>query len=104
MFESEELMQLNDLFGRSDYLDFVPSFAQDFMKERVKEEEKKNVKINKLDAGYSHAIFLDSTGKVYVFGAGHYGQLGLGFDDIKASKPAILKELNDGLDRIVNIA
>jgi alpha-tubulin suppressor-like RCC1 family protein len=104
VFESEEIVHLNEMFGKSDFLDFVPNFAKDFMKEQNNDDDQKDVKISKLDAGYSHAIFLDSEGIVYVFGAGHYGQLGLGFDDIKAKKPVILKELNDGLEKIVNIA
>lgn len=70
----------------------------------MKDEERTDVFIQKIDAGYSHAMFLDSEGIVYVFGAGHYGQLGLGFEEIKAKKPLILSELNDGLDKIINIA
>lgn len=74
------------------------------MKEKGEYEEKKAIKISKIDAGHSHAILLDSEGVIYVFGAGHYGQLGLGFDQIKAKKPIMLEELNDGLDRITNVA
>lgn len=108
VFESQDLLPLNDLCGKSSIMDFTPSFAKDFMESRLKErgelKEKKQIKITKLDAGYSHAILLDSEGIVYVLGAGHYGQLGMGFDTIRTSKPAILEELNDGLDRIINVA
>ncbi|CAI2379944.1 unnamed protein product [Moneuplotes crassus] len=108
VFESGELISLNEEFCKSGILDYAPSFAKDFiksqMKERGEEEENKQILIRKMDAGYSHCMFLDSQGIVYVFGAGHFGQLGLGFDDIKAKRPAILEELNDGLDKIVNIS
>lgn len=89
-------------------MDFAPTFAKDFMESRLKErgelKEKKQIKIVKLDAGYSHAVLLDSEGVVYVFGAGHYGQLGMGFDTLRAKKPVMLEELNDGLDKIINVA
>lgn len=101
-------MPLNDLFKKSSILDLTPDFAKDFMASKLKEEnkleEERTITIKKLDAGYSHAVFLDSEGIVYVFGAGHYGQLGLGFDIMRASKPIIMGELNDGLDKIINVA
>ena len=108
VFESEELMLLNELWGKSSLLDLTPSFAKDFMETRLKEkgelQEKKQIKIWKIDAGYSHALLLDSNRTVYVFGAGVYGQLGLGFDIIKAKRPVVLEELRDGLDSIINIS
>ena len=104
MFETDEMLCLNSQFGKSEILDLVPSFAKDFIKTRMDIKEEKKVFIQKMDAGYSHAIFLDYEGIVYVFGAGHYGQLGLGFEEIKAKKPIILQELNDGFDKITTIA
>ena len=108
VFESEELILLNDIWGGSSILDLTPSFAKGFMESRLKEKgelkEKKQVKFSKIDAGYSHALLLDTNGVVYVFGAGVYGQLGLGFDIIKAKKPMILEELNEGSDKILNIS
>ena len=108
VFESEELVSLNEMILKSSVLEYTPDFAKDFMETRLKEkgeiEEQKDVFITKLDAGYSHAIILDSNGLVYVFGAGHYGQLGLGFDIIKAKKPILVDELNDGFDKIISVA
>lgn len=102
------MVSINELIAKSDELEYTPDFAKDFMKSRLSEkgeldEDSKQVSITKIDSGYSHAIFLDSNNQVYVFGAGHYGQLGLGFDIIKAKKPIKMEEFNDPSDKIVSV-
>lgn len=42
--------------------------------------EKERVLFKKIQCGYSHALLIDNDDKVYSFGAGLYGQLGLGAD------------------------
>lgn len=42
--------------------------------------EKDKIKFKKIECGYSHALLVDTEDKVYAFGAGLYGQLGLGVD------------------------
>ena len=110
IFESEDISELNGQFGNSEAPDYTPDYAKSFMKSRMQEkgqcEDKKQTEIvvAKIDAGNSHAMFLDTEGAVYVLGAGHYGQLGLGFDTIRVNKPSVLQELNDGFDKITSIS
>jgi hypothetical protein len=63
--------------------------------------------VKKMEVGYEHWVFLVEEGlfsSIYVLGSGHYGQLGLGLDTFRVSSPTLLSELNDGLDRMIDIA
>lgn len=61
------------------------------------------VKFKKIECGYSHALLVSEKDEVYVFGAGIYGQLGLGTEEIKAKHPLPLADVNAG-DRVLMIA
>lgn len=53
-----------------------------------------------ISAGYSHAMFLDEEGKVYTFGAGDIGQLGVGPEATEFKYPFDVIEINFGADRV----
>ncbi len=54
----------------------------------------REVKFKRIECGYSHALLISEDGKVYAFGAGLYGQLGLGYDDLKAKHPLPVDDVN----------
>lgn len=45
------------------------------------------VKFKRIECGYSHALLIDENDKLYSFGAGFYGQLGCGIDNISSKIP-----------------
>lgn len=47
---------------------------------------------------------IDEHDQVYSFGAGLYGQLGLGVDELKAKWPVPVQDVNDGGDKVLIIA
>jgi len=47
---------------------------------------------------------MDEDCRVYSFGAGLYGQLGLGVDEIRAKYPVSISDVNDGGDKVLMIA
>ncbi|XP_071809900.1 uncharacterized protein [Asterias amurensis] len=49
-----------------------------------------SVKVTQMSAGYCHSLVISATGQVYVFGAGTFGQLGLGKQVIKRNLPTLL--------------
>jgi alpha-tubulin suppressor-like RCC1 family protein len=57
-----------------------------------------------IEAGYSHALLLDSEGQIYVYGSGFFGQLGLGAKADVARYPMPVSDVNDGLDKVRLIA
>eukprot|EP00347_Sterkiella_histriomuscorum_P023980 403332724 len=72
------------------------------LSERMTAQER--VKFKKVCCGYSHALLIDESNKVYSFGAGLYGQLGLGVDQLKAKWPMPVTDVNDGGDQVLKIA
>lgn len=70
--------------------------------ERMSRQER--TKFKKLCCGYSHALLLDENNKIYSFGAGLYGQIGLGVDTLKAKYPMPVTDVNDGGDHVLKIA
>lgn len=55
------------------------------------------VKFKKIECGYSHALLIDEIDYVYAFGAGLYGQLGLGCEELKAKYPVPVTDVNDDI-------
>lgn len=73
----------------------------------LSEKMPKQVNFKSVQCGYSHAILLDEDDKVYTFGAGLFGQLGIGVEEgeiPRAKYPIPLDDVNDEFDRILNIA
>lgn len=64
--------------------------------------DKDRVKFKRIECGYSHALLVSEDDKLYVFGAGLYGQLGLGTEELKAKYPLPLEDVND--DKVLMIA
>lgn len=66
--------------------------------------DKDRVPFKRIECGYSHALLISNDDKVYVFGAGLYGQLGLGTEALKAKCPLLLEDVNSGHDKVLMIA
>lgn len=63
-----------------------------------------HVRFKKIECGYSHALLVsEEKDQLYGFGAGLYGQLGLGCDDIKAKYPVPIVDVNAGDERVLMI-
>lgn len=92
----------NEKMGKKDL--YVPSYAKDFWKEQKassgESTENESFTFVKIEAGYSHAMLLDDSGRAFMFGAGIYGQLGLGFEIQKSKLPLSLDEVNYSGDKI----
>ena len=67
--------------------------------------EKERVNFKRIECGYSHALLISETGKVYAFGAGLYGQLGCGYDEyLQAKYPVPVADVNSGHEQVLMIA
>ena len=62
------------------------------------------VKFKRIECGYSHALLISEDDRLYVFGAGLYGQLGLGFEDLKTKYPVPLEDINSDHEKVLKIA
>lgn len=62
------------------------------------------VSFKQIQSGYSHALLVDESDKIYSFGANLYGQLGIGVDQDKAKAPVPVQDVNDGDDPILMIS
>lgn len=71
-----EFVCLNDRMGRKD--EFVPDFAKgklwkDYLEKWGESTEQDKFFFTKIEAGFSHAVFLDDQNRVFTFGGGFYG-------------------------------
>jgi alpha-tubulin suppressor-like RCC1 family protein len=64
--------------------------------------DKNRVPFKRIECGYSHALLISKDDKAYAFGAGLYGQLGLGTEELKAKCPLPIADVND--DKVLMIA
>lgn len=59
-----------------------------------------DVRILEVAVGESHALFLSDSGKVYTYGEGAYGQLGIGEVQLVAKQPELLKGITEGVVQV----
>jgi len=65
----------------------------------------KGINIVSISCGHSHALLLSEDGQIFSFGAGMYGQLGIGPDDkLLSLTPIPVSLINDSGDPVKHIA